>query len=92
MNIDKYINDTIMFYINLNVKTIQSQNKQYIVNILFDFILNKNGQFFILKHPKLHSVIKLKCKEFLNDPELLPMFLEKMKLYDNILSELDISV
>ena len=78
MNIDKYINDTIMFYINLNVKTIQSQNK--------------NGQFFILKHPKLHSVIKLKCKEFLNDPELLPMFLEKMKFYDNIISKLELEL
>ena len=92
MNTKKHIIDTAKFYLNLVANSKTQQNKQYIINITFDFILNKNVHNFLLKYPQLFYIIKNKCKTFLNNSLTLPWFKEKMKYYDNIISELELQL
>jgi len=93
MNIEKHIDNTLNFYLDL-IKTLKNtQNKQYITIILFDLcLLDKNMIDFLLKYPSLFYQIKYKCKEFLNDPVALQFFKEKLKLYNNIISEVELKL
>ena len=90
MNIEKHIIDTAKFYLNLIDNIKNQQNKQYIINIFLEILLDKNGHSFLLKTPKLLFVLKKKCEEFLNNQLALQWFKEKMKFYDNIISELEL--
>ena len=90
MDIGKHIINTVKFYLDLT-KT-QLQNKQYIANIVFDVLLDKNATNFLLKHSNLFYDVKYKCKEFLNNKRTLPWFHEKMKFYDNIISKLELEL
>ena len=90
MNIEKHLIDITNFYLNLAKNCKTQQNKQYIINIIFDVNLNKNKHNFLLKNPKPLFILKLKCKEFLNHPLSVQWFKEKMKDYDNIISEFEL--
>jgi len=93
MNIEKHIFNTLIFYLDL-LKTIEIlENRQYIINTLFDlFLLDKNMIDFILKKKRIFYEIKYRCGEFLNESNDLPFLKEKMKLYNNIILELELKL
>jgi hypothetical protein len=93
MNIKKHIVNTLTFYLDLLDIVKNTQNRQYITIILFDLcLLDKNMIDFLLKHTSFFYEIKYKCNQFLNDPYALPFFKEKLKLYNNTISEIELKL